>query len=47
MARSKQEIEDQVALSFDRDFSGMSYSEGVRAALDWMTGDTDEEPMSE
>ena len=28
-------------------FPGMSYEEGVRAAIDWMAGNTDERPDDE
>ena len=28
-------------------FQGMRYEEGVRAAIDWLVGDTDEDPMAD
>lgn len=28
-------------------YRGMTYEEGVRAALDWVTGETDESPFEE
>ena len=28
-------------------FSGMTYEDGVRAAIDWMTGEDDENPMAD
>jgi len=28
-------------------YPGMSYEEGVRAALEWVTGDVDDHPMEE
>lgn len=28
-------------------FPGMSYEEGVRAALEWITGDIDDDPMND
>jgi len=47
MRPSAAKIAEQVELSFDKDFSGMTYAEGVRAALDWVTGDSDEPPMED
>jgi len=48
MARpSASQIQEQIDASFDKDFSGMTYAEGVRAALDWVTGESDEEPMAD
>jgi hypothetical protein len=28
-------------------YPGMTYEEGVRAALEWVTGDVDDHPMEE
>ena len=28
-------------------YPGMTYEEGVRAALDWITGDIDDDPMND
>lgn len=47
MAPTKSEMESEVSETFDRDYSGQTYAEGVRAALDWVLGNTDESPMSE
>lgn len=43
--RTEDEIDDQITLAWDHDFRGMTYAEGVRAALDWVTGYTDELPF--
>lgn len=50
MQRSKEEIRDMVQKAYDSEDSdhplfGMSYEEGVRAALDWVTGDIEEPPI--
>lgn len=34
-------IYDQIDISYEKDYSGMSYAEGVRAALEWVLGDSD------
>ena len=46
--RSKSEIDEQVGRALDGNggYFGMSYyGEGVVAALDWVTGFIDDEPM--
>jgi hypothetical protein len=54
MARPTQDqIDDVINKVYDHldagtsAFPGMSYEEGVRAAIDWMTGDTLENPMED
>jgi hypothetical protein len=47
MRPSAAKIQEQIDLSFDKDFGGMTYAEGVRAALDWVTGESDEPPMAD
>ena len=34
--KTEKEIYDQIDLTYEKDFSGMSYAEGVRAALEWI-----------
>lgn len=52
-ARTKAEIDEVVMQAVDSietgesRFPGLTYEEGVDAALRWVTGDTEEEPMSE
>lgn len=50
--RSDVEINEQIdkAIEGIEDgsmYPGMSYEEGVRSALTWIIGDTDEKPMEE
>lgn len=53
--RSKEEIEDQVAASVDSKdengaagkWPGMSYEDGVEAALMWVLEERDEAPMED
>jgi len=47
--RSQDEIEDQIAeaQSGNNRWPGMSFEEGVAAALLWITGDRDEAPMED
>lgn len=45
--KTEKEIYDQIDLSYEKDFSGMSYSEGVRAALEWILGDDAPHPMED
>lgn len=51
--RSTEEIDNVVNDAWDSinegssRYPGMSYEEGVRAALDWVTGETDENPFEE
>ena len=53
MTRTRSELYDQIdratALTIDGVSSvpGMTYEEGVRAALEWAIGDTDELPIEE
>jgi hypothetical protein len=50
--RTQQEIQDQIDLTRDpatgnpaNRYPGMSYEEGVEAALLWVNGDSEEPPM--
>lgn len=53
--RSKDEIEDQVALAVDSKdqngaagkWPGMSFEDGVEAALMWVIGEREETPMED
>lgn len=50
--RDKIDIEEQVAIADEQDgkgsaWPGMSYEQGVSAALRWALGDEDTPPMSE
>lgn len=51
--RSQEEVDEQLNLAMeavDRGRSkwpGMSYEDGVRAALNWMTGDDETPPMED
>jgi hypothetical protein len=49
MERSMLEIEKQIGLAIDEPnkYPGMTYSEGVLAALNWIIGITDNKPMEE
>jgi hypothetical protein len=52
MARTKEEIEQQIDESGESiekggKFNGMSYEEGVRAALEWVVNYTDTKPMED
>lgn len=41
------EIEQQIAAAEENDYPGMTYAEGVKAALEWVLGDTEETPFEE
>lgn len=50
--RSQTEIDEQIGRCVDAmespsgsKYPGMSYEEGVLAAIDWLTGETDDPPM--
>ena len=45
--RSEIEIRNQIDLANDPKFFGMSYEDGVKAALEWVLGDCEEKPMDE
>jgi len=50
--RSSSEIFEQIDRTFSAiesgtSYPGMSYEEGVRAALEWVSGDSDELPMED
>lgn len=53
IARDSVEIDEQLNDALDvidtgrSRFPGMSYEQGVEAALRWVTGDSDDEPMPE
>jgi len=49
---TKKQIEDQLAQAIDASangskWPGMSYEEGVAAALRWVLGESDEKPMED
>jgi len=45
--RTQDEIEEQIEEAEMKDFSGMSYSEGVKNALEWVLEYVDEKPMED
>jgi len=50
--RTKDEMYDQIDIATEKQesgegFSGMSYEDGVKAALEWAMGDTDGKPMDD
>ncbi len=50
--RSKEEIDEVMNKAYEQmengsKWSGMSFEEGVRAAIDWMLGNTDDNPMED
>ncbi|MCK5016690.1 MAG: hypothetical protein KAS32_06400 [Candidatus Peribacteraceae bacterium] len=47
--KSIEDIEAQIDLASDSEnkFSGMTYEQGVEAALSWVIGDSDESPMDD
>ncbi len=52
IARTDDEVNDQISKADEGQnqgskFPGMSYEEGVIAALDWITGVNDDAPMDE
>jgi len=54
MKRTQREIDEQVGRAVDSieqfngsRYPGMGYEEGVLAAIDWLTGECDSEPMEE
>jgi len=52
LKRTKSEIEEQLnkaldALDTGSKYPGMSYEEGVSAALDWVIGNIDDRPMDD
>ena len=49
MERSEDEINDQYAKAVDEagKWPGMSYTDGVQAALLWVLGERDEGPMDD
>lgn len=50
-ARSQQEIDDQINTACERPglslWPGMTYEQGVDAALRWVTGESDDRPMED
>lgn len=46
---TKDQIQEQADLAMEnpKKFPGMSYSEGVQAALEWVLGITDTPPMED
>lgn len=52
MEKSREEIDSCMNLAAEAieqgsKYPGMTYEEGVRAALEWVTGDVSEHPMEE
>ena len=47
--RSNDEIEEQIGEATDSDgkFSGMTYEEGVKNALEWVLEETEDKPMDD
>lgn len=47
LARSSSDIDDQINLAYDYEnpFPGMTYTQGVAAALEWVRGDSDDKPL--
>lgn len=50
--RKAEEIDEQLNRAFEAEASGsnypgMSYEQGVKYALDWITGQSEEEPIPE
>ena len=48
--RTRKEVDAQLdkaqeSIETGRGYHGMSYEEGVRAALEWVMGDVDDEPI--
>lgn len=45
--RDQSEIDEQSNLAYENEhiFPGMSYAQGVAAALEWVTGQTDDLPI--
>jgi hypothetical protein len=53
VVRTSEEVDSVINQAADQiirgcsKFSGMSYEEGVRTALEWITGDIDDDPMND
>jgi len=45
--RTEEEIREQLNEAGKKDFEGLSYSDGVKAALEWVLGDEDISPMED
>jgi hypothetical protein len=51
--RSQEEVNEQIDRASDNinkgisKYPGMTYEEGIRAAIDWMSGESDELPMDD
>lgn len=49
--RTQEEIDEVVNLAIETEhhskWRGMSYEAGVRAAIDWILGDSDDNPMDD
>ncbi len=46
--RTKLDIQELIFRTYNKfreDYSGMTYEEGIRYALDWLFGESDEDPM--
>jgi len=50
--RTKDEMYDQIDIATEKQesgegFGGMSYEDGVKAALEWAMGDVDDKPIDD
>lgn len=45
MMKSEDEIRGQIVDAEESNLFGMSYEDGVKAALEWVIGDVDEPPV--
>ncbi len=44
---TEDEMRKQIDLTSENNYDGMTYADGVRAALEWALGDTTETPFEE
>ena len=47
IVRTEMEIDEEISSSYTKDFSDMTYAEGVREALSWVLGQTHTSPMED
>lgn len=47
IVRTPQEIREQIEQAFGDKYGGMTYENGVEAALMWVLGDRDDKPMED
>ena len=45
--KNEREIREQLDLAEDSDLFGQSYEDGVKAALEWILGDSEESPFED